>query len=1145
MLLSAKVSGEFDSAVRSRGQLYAVGGTVRITRGDQRAVQANVRGTRMYHIEIVFDDGTLKVSCGCPYYESTGPCKHIWATLLAAENKGYLRAAGSYGAVDLVLADEADDDQWDEEDDYFEEKPVIRPAVRLKPAAVKPPERKKTAPAAALPWKKILSGVARFSADEDHSHTESWPSKREILYLIDVPATLAGAGLILEVAYRELKKGGTWSKTKTRRIPVSQIARLPDPADRQIMALLVGAKEHYDWSGPAYYYGYDTAPLRYKISAPMAQTLMPLICETGRCRLRRSPEDEGLPVVRWDDAGPWDLWLEVGRDETGKNYRIRGALRRDGARMDLLEPVMFLKDGLLFTHDQVGRFNDFGAFGWVYQLRQHGEMLVPVASGIELLEELLRLPHLPRLELPAELRFEEIVERPRPCLKVKAPEKHPWGGAGRLRAELSFDYGGVVIGRHEARRGAFQAEKRLMILRDAEAEQAAFDQLLELGFRQPSPSYYDRRPGLELAPPKLPRVVSTLVQRGWHVEAEGKLYRRPGAFNIEVKSGIDWFELHGTVEFGDTVARLPELLAALRRGENVVRLGDGTFGLLPEEWLQKYGAIAGLGAAAGDHLRFTRSQVGFLDALLAAQPAATCDAAFARAREELRKFDGIKPADPPAGFVGTLRGYQRDGLGWLHFLQRFGFGGCLADDMGLGKTVQVLALLESRRELRSARNGPAAARNRMKRAPGVKNPGKPSGDQTNELARPAPSLVVVPKSLVFNWRQEAARFAPQLRVLDHTGAVRTRTKDRFDEYDVVITTYGTLRRDAAHFKDVQFDYVILDEAQAIKNANTESAKAVRLLRGTHRLALSGTPVENHLGELWSLFEFLNPGMLGAASVFQLSGASARNPDEATRALLARALRPFILRRTKEQVAKELPPRLEQTLYCELEPAQRRQYNELRDHYRDTLLRRIEREGIARAKIQILEALLRLRQAACHPGLIDKKRVHEPSAKLEMLLPQLAEVLEEGHKALVFSQFTSLLAIVRDRLDREGTRYEYLDGRTRDRAARVEKFQTDPDCKLFLISLKAGGLGLNLTAAEYVFLLDPWWNPAVEAQAIDRAHRIGQTARVFAYRLIARDTVEEKVLKLQGTKRQLADAIIGADNNLIRNLGREDLELLLS
>ena len=320
---------------------------------------------------------------------------------------------------------------------------------------------------------------------------------------------------------------------------------------------------------------------------------------------------------------------------------------------------------------------------------------------------------------------------------------------------------------------------------------------------------------------------------------------------------------------------------------------------------------------------------------------------------------------------------------------------------------------------------------------------------------------------------------------------------------------------------------------------------MRLLRGRHRLALSGTPVENHLGELWSLFEFLNPGMLGAASVFKLTTSASRSPDEETRRLLAHALRPFILRRTKEQVARELPAKTEQTVYCEMDAAQRKLYNELREHYRSSLLKRIETEGVAKSKIQVLEALLRLRQAACHPGLIDPGRADEESAKLDVLLARLKEVVDEGHKALVFSQFTSLLKIVRQRLDSAAVTYVYLDGRTRDRQAKVERFQNDSNCRLVLVSLKAGGLGLNLTAAEYVFLLDPWWNPAVEAQAVDRAHRIGQTQHVFAYRLIARDTVEEKVLELQNTKRDLAAAIISQDNSVLRALRREDIELLLS
>jgi SNF2 family DNA or RNA helicase len=356
--------------------------------------------------------------------------------------------------------------------------------------------------------------------------------------------------------------------------------------------------------------------------------------------------------------------------------------------------------------------------------------------------------------------------------------------------------------------------------------------------------------------------------------------------------------------------------------------------------------------------------------------------------------------------------------------------------------------------------------------------------------------------------------------------------------------------------------VVLDEAQAVKNSATASAKAVRLLRGRHRLALSGTPVENHLGELWSLFEFLNPGMLGRSSAFQrfskglgrgnlaacegdtLPSPQTVPPDDGNLEVLRRALGPFILRRTKEQVLTELPQKTEQTLHCDLEGIQRKKYDELRDYYRATLSERIQQNGLAQSKIHVLEALLRLRQAACHLGLLDPERRDESSAKLDVLLAQLAEVLDEGHKALVFSQFTSLLAIVRRRLDKENIVYEYLDGRTRQRQQHVERFQNDPACPLFLISLKAGGQGLNLTAADYVFILDPWWNPAVEAQAVDRTHRIGQTRRVFAYRLIARNTVEEKIVELQRSKRHLAEAIVSAGGDLLRTLTAEDLAMLL-
>jgi SNF2 family DNA or RNA helicase len=586
-----------------------------------------------------------------------------------------------------------------------------------------------------------------------------------------------------------------------------------------------------------------------------------------------------------------------------------------------------------------------------------------------------------------------------------------------------------------------------------------------------------------------------------------------------IRSGVDWFDLEGQVDFDGVEAPLPDLLAALRQGERYIKLGDGSRGLLPQAWLEQFAPLADLAPKReGDALRFQPGQALLLDSLLAARRenvSLQVDRQFGALRKRLRSFSGVKPAAAPRVFKGELREYQKEGLGWLRFLEKFGFGGCLADDMGLGKTIQVLAALADRN-----RRQPKDAERR-------------------------PSLVVAPKSVVPNWLLEAEKFAPRLAVADYTGIDRHERIEDYNDYDVVLTTYGTLRQDIEWLGETEWDYAILDEAQAIKNAASQSAKASRLINARHRLALSGTPVENHLGELWSIFEFLNPGMLGKSKSLRALSRGASEGDDARIESLRKGLAPFLLRRTKDQVLPQLPKKTEQRLTCELPPAQRKHYNQLRDHYRSALAQRIAKSGIAKSKIHVLEALLRLRQAACHPGLIDKRMKSKPSAKLNLLVEQLTEVLDEGHKALVFSQFTTMLDIVKTRLDKAGIAYEYLDGKTNNRQERIDRFQSDESCPVFLISLKAGGTGLNLTAADFVYLLDPWWNPAVESQAIDRVHRLGQTKPVFAYRLIAKDTVEEKILELQAKKSDLANAIISGDGSLLKSLSADDLQSLLS
>jgi superfamily II DNA or RNA helicase len=1093
MKLSTRLAKEFGTNVRDRGEEYFWRGRVRIEDGSDTEVEACVRGSETCYVSLEWNDGVLGTWCDCSYFIESGiPCKHLWASILSAESQGYLTAAALAPHVVLDTAavnlDELEDIGWQARG-YSPPLPVEHP--KLPPTPL---------------WRQRLTDISN-SHSQVPSVRNRGTAERQILYLVDVPHSWSAGSLVLRLASRDRKPDGSWKPRAILSLKYNQIDALPQKEDREILSALTGGMGHYAWGAMN---SYDQLPVSCSVPDPLASIVLPRAALTGRCHLQLNGAGEEPVPIAWDEGGPWQFKIAIRRrDQTG--WEVVGAFHRGTETMDLAASVLTTSCGFMFTRERVAPLVPDSPFKWIRYLHRAGRIEAPEQDKDELLGALLCSPGLPPLDVPEELRYEEVVATPRPRLLVRAANPAV-RGTGRLMAAASFDYEGRIVPELEPIRGFYDAPSRRFLRRDPKAEDDALGLLGNLGFRF-QPHYGQPESNWELAPSKLPRAVRMLIDAGWHVEAQGKIFRRPSAFRIEMSTGVDWFELHGEVEYGDSKAKLPDLLAALRRGDNMVRLDDGTYGVLPEDWLRRLGPVAGLGTAESDHIRFRPSQLGLLDALLATQPEARCDETFDNARRELRLFQGVKPADQPAGFQGQLRDYQREGLGWMHFLRRFSFGGCLADDMGVGKTAQVLALLETRRELRAV--------------------GEPLG----------PSLAVVPRSLIFNWKQEAARFTPQLRVFDYSESARK--SNDFSAYDMILATYGTLRRNILQLKDVVFDYVVLDEAQAVKNASTESAKAVRLLQAKHRLALSGTPVQNHLGELWALFDFLNPGMLGAASVFKLAGTAARNPDHELRALLATALRPFFLRRTKEQVARELPEKTEQIIYCEMEPAQRKLYDELRQHYRNALLTRIEAEGMAKSKIQVLEALLRLRQAACHPGLLDSKRSSEASAKLDVLLAQLGEVLEEGHKALVFSQFTSLLRIVRDRLEARGMVYEYLDGSTTNRQAPVERFQNDAACRLFLISLKAGGLGLNLTAADYVFLLDPWWNPAVEAQAMDRAHRIGQTRQVFAYRLIARDSVEEKVLELQKTKRDLAAAIVTADNSVIRDLRREDLELLLS
>ena len=1125
MSLQKRCLNEVQPRDRERGVGYFHQRRVSLGERERDGIAATVEGSGGAVYEVRFDwseaesDGFLGVSCSCQRFADFVVCKHVWATMVAFDRAQFTEPVPGKGPLDLAL-DPPGDSSADDEAPVRKAPP--EPRTRRPPAdisfldayqVVQPyrPNRQRRPPEP--PWKRQLGSIRdALTESSSRGDVSRWPQHRVAWYRLNVARCFEHDQIVVDFYQRKARKDGELGRLTRLSLGRNPLDTFTEEDDRKLLQLF---SESPDPFADPYSVRYDFQYRRTSGVVPpmLYPSMLPLLCATQRFGWQRdgSSDEDAVTELKWDDGPPWRLRLELTHDEEAEAIRLRGALFRDGESRPLTEPILLLANGAVVWTDQVASLDAAEVFPWISLLRREREIRVPEAELDTLLEDLSDLPELPALELPPDWDWHEDRPAPRPCLSLRPT---PPRQSAAFEGDVSFDYeGSRILARRRGSR-IFDRPRQRIVRRDWAAERAAFAQLKDVGFSQPrgtSPGRCD----VQAARGPLPDALESLLATGWEVTARDRRIRPAEGVRLEMSSGIDWFELRGDVDFAGARVTLPSLLAAVRRGERMIDLGDGSQGLLPLAWLERYAPLAGLSPEdEGDAVRYLPTQAALLDTLLAAEPEVDVDRRFATLRRRLNSIEEVAPASEPRGFRGELRAYQREGLGWLRFLQDLGLGGCLADDMGLGKTIQVLALLQTRR---------------LRRV---------STDQRR------PSLIVAPSSLVHNWIQEAARFTPRLSVISYTGPKRKQLIPDLDRHDVVVTTYGLMRRDAPALRNVSFDYAILDEAQAIKNAGSQAAKAARLIRAEHRLALTGTPVENHIGELWSIFEFLNPGMLGALPAFRgLIGNNATGDD--SRQTLARALAPFILRRRKQDVLKDLPEKTEQTLYCELDHQQKRHYKELRDHYRASLDRRIESVGLGKSKIHVLEALLRLRQAACHPGLLDPARDDQPSAKLDTLLEQIDEVLDGGHKALVFSQFVRLLEIVKQRLDNRGTAYEYLDGKTRDRPQRIERFQTDPDCRLFLISLKAGGLGLNLTAADYVFILDPWWNPAVEAQAVDRAHRIGQTRPVFAYRLIARGTVEEKILKLQQSKRELADAILSASGGMMRDLSVEDLRLLLS
>lgn len=580
--------------------------------------------------------------------------------------------------------------------------------------------------------------------------------------------------------------------------------------------------------------------------------------------------------------------------------------------------------------------------------------------------------------------------------------------------------------------------------------------------------------------------------------------------DLEVKENNDWFDINAFVYFGPYKIPFIQLKNHILNHKKEFALPSGEIAVIPEQWFSQYGNLLHF-SEPGDQIKLRRHHLGLVNDLGGEMAEVT----MSRKLQKLIDFDELEDVTQPQHFLGSLRPYQQAGYNWFHFLKNFHFGGCLADDMGLGKTIQTLALLQKHKEVTEIEDGKST------------------------------SLVIMPTSLIYNWLNEAKKFAPKLRLMVHTGTFRYKSPEVFANYDVVITTYGITRIDVELLKNYFFDYVILDESQNIKNPSSKSYQSVRQLKSRYKLILSGTPVENSVNDLWTQMSFINPGLLGSQQYFinEFVTPIEKKKDEEKARKLQALIKPFVLRRTKEQVATELPPKTENLFYCQMSDEQASVYEEVKSEYRNELLRSLEDGTFAKTQLQVLQGLTKLRQIANHPYMIDQNYEGD-SGKFENVTHTLNTVLDGGHKVLIFSQFVKQLGIYRNYFDDQKIPYVYLDGATQNRGDVVKQFQEDKSTRVFLISIKAGGVGLNLTEADYVFILDPWWNPAVEQQAIDRTHRIGQTKNVFIYKFITKDTVEEKILALQQRKLSMSRALITTEDSFIKSLSADDIREIL-
>jgi superfamily II DNA or RNA helicase len=711
-----------------------------------------------------------------------------------------------------------------------------------------------------------------------------------------------------------------------------------------------------------------------------------------------------------------------------------------------------------------------------------------------------------------------------PILKIIYVE----GGTSQL--QLCFKYAGYIFPYGDERHISVRMEKKgddytfHRIKRSVQWEKNKLHELEALGLKTVSTLFQnlevriiDQDNGQPLSVFEwINQHYDLLKEQGYEIEQPINTGQKRYVFgntkiDLEVTENNDWFDINAVVYFGNYRIPFIQLKNHILNHIKEFILPSGEIAVIPEKWFSQYGNLLHF-SEGGDQLKLKQHHIGLVHELAEGEMA---NITMNRKLQKLANYEEMEDIALPENFAGNLRPYQKAGYNWFHFLKDYHFGGCLADDMGLGKTIQTLSLLQKHKE------------------------------DTESAGNKGVSIVIMPTSLIYNWLNEAKKFTPELKLMVHTGTLRNKDVGTFQNFDVVITTYGISRIDIDFLSSFYFDYVILDESQNIKNPSSKSYQAVKQLKSRFKLILSGTPVENSVNDLWSQMSFLNPGLLGSQAFFQNEFVTPieKKKDEDKAKKLQALIKPFVLRRTKEQVATELPPKTENLFYCKMSEEQANVYEKVKSEYRNELLKSLDDGTFGKTQLHVLQGLIKLRQIANHPLMVDGDYEGD-SGKFENVVHTLANVLQGGHKVLIFSQFVKQLNIYREYFEAENIPYVYLDGSTQNRGDVVKQFQEDEKTRVFLISIKAGGVGLNLTEADYVFILDPWWNPAVEQQAIDRTHRIGQTKNVFIYKFITKDSVEEKILALQQRKLNVAKSLITTEESFIKSLSVEDIKEIL-